>query len=102
MIRHVVLFKARKDATPAEIDAVYAALRDLKRTVPGITAFSIGRNVSPEGLGRGYDHGFVVDFTDAAARDGYLPHPEHQKAAAALVAICEGGVEGIVVSDHEG
>lgn len=102
MIRHVVLFKARAGVTPAEIDAVFDALRGLQRTVPGIVAFSGGPNVSPEGLGRGYSHGFVVDFADAAARDGYLPHPDHQTAAAALVAICEGGVEGIVVSDHAG
>ena len=102
MIRHVVLFKARKDASPQEIASAYAALSGLKETVPGILHFAIGPNASPEGMNRGYDHGFVVDFTGAAARDAYLPHPEHQKAAAALVAICEGGVEGIVVSDHEG
>ncbi len=101
MIRHVVLFKPRRDASAAAIEAVVRTIHDLRSAIPGILAISAGPNVSPEGLARGYALGFVVDFADAAARDGYLPHPEHQKAAAALVGVCEGGVEGILVFDYE-
>ena len=46
-------------------------------------------------------HGFVVDFRDAAARDAYLPHPEHMKVGKALVEAAQGGVEGILVFDYE-
>ena len=60
MIRHVVLFKARKDASPQEIASAYAALAGLKETVPGILHFAIGPNASPEGMNRGYDHGFTI------------------------------------------
>ena len=28
-------------------------------------------------MSQGYDLGFVFTFTDAAARDAYLPHPAH-------------------------
>ncbi len=96
MIRHVVLMKLRDDADAA---LIFAALKDLQNHVAGILAISTGVDCSPEGLQRGHTHGFTVDFVDAAARDGYLPHPAHQKVGAMIVAACEGGVDGIVVLD---
>ncbi|MEL4376092.1 Dabb family protein [Brucella cytisi] len=49
---------------------------------------------------KGFRHGFVVDFTDSAARDAYLPHPEHAKVGKSLVEAAEGGIEGILVFDY--
>jgi hypothetical protein len=69
--------------------------------VPGYLSVNIGPNVSPEGLGRGYTDGFVIDFTDAAARDAYLVHPAHEKAGGRIVAAAEGGVDGVFVYDFE-
>jgi len=37
-----------------------------------------GPNISPEGLGDGFTHAFLMTFADAAARDAYLPHPLHE------------------------
>lgn len=42
-----------------------------------------------------------MDFTDVAARDAYLPHPEHQKVGALIVASLDGGLEGLAVVDWE-
>ena len=53
MIRHAVFLRLRPDATPTEIDTTLAALKGLKQKIPGITAISIGRDNSPEGLQRG-------------------------------------------------
>ena len=101
MIRHIVLLRPASQATPASVKAALDGVAALKGVVSGILGVQLGPNVSPEGLGQGYTQGFVVDFTNAAARDAYLPHPEHQKAGAALVAVAEGGVAGILVFDLE-
>ena len=99
MIRHVVLFRPAPSADPAALAAALDGIVALQSTIPGILAVHTGANVSPEGLGRGYACGFTMDFVDAAARDAYLPHPAHQAAGAALVAVAEGGVAGILVFD---
>ncbi len=101
MIRHVVLFKLRRGLSENVVLEIFEALRALQHQMPGILAVSAGRDQSPEGLQRGNSHGFTVDFTDAVARDAYLPHPAHQKVGAMIVASAEGGVEGITVLDWE-
>ena len=78
-VRHVVVFKYKKDATPDKIAQVTRAFRDLQRRIPGITAFEDGVNNSPEGKNLGFTHVYQVTFESAAARDAYLPHPEHKK-----------------------
>lgn len=78
-VRHVVVFKYKPDATPAQIQQVTAAFRALATSIPGITGFEDGVNDSPEGKNQGFTHVYVLTFENAAARDAYLPHPEHKK-----------------------
>ncbi|SDY36652.1 Dabb family protein [Citreimonas salinaria] len=99
MIRHIVLVRFAPQIEATEIEAIWRDLRALKDRGPGIIAFAAGRNDSPEGMARGYDHGFVVDFPDGAARDAYLDHPDHVRAGARLVAATDGGVDGLLVFD---
>jgi len=101
MIRHCVFVKFRPDISAAERDSIYDDLRALKGKLDGLVADSYGPNVSPEGLGKGFADGFTMDFRDAAARDAYLVHPDHQKAGARLVGALDGGVDGLIVFDHE-
>ncbi len=98
MIRHAVFCRFRADA---DVAAVFSALKGLQAKIPGILAIAGGADCSPEGLQKGFTHGFTVDFVDAAARDAYLPHPEHQKAGKLVVAALEGGFEGLAVVDWE-
>jgi Stress responsive A/B Barrel Domain len=98
VIRHVVLVRFKPDA---DISKVFAALKALQGKIDGIIAITAGADSSPEGLQRGNTHGFTVDFVDAAARDAYLPHPEHQKVGAMIVAASVGGVDGVTVVDWE-
>lgn len=98
MIRHVVLCRFRTDA---DVDTVFAAIRGLKDKIPGILAVTCGKDNSPEGLQKGFTHGFTVDFTDAAARDAYLPHPDHQVVGKMVVAALDGGLAGLTVLDWE-
>jgi hypothetical protein len=101
MIRHVVLFKLRKDVNDKAVAEIFAALKDLQNQMPGILAVSAGKDQSPEGLQVGNTHGFTVDFVNAEARDAYLPHPAHQKVGAMIVGAAQGGIEGITVVDWE-
>jgi hypothetical protein len=99
MIRHVVLFKFRSGVSADERAEIYAGLNALVGQIEGLLSAEFGPNISPEGLGQGFNDGFIMDFVDAAARDRYLPHPAHQAAGAKLVAALEGGVAGLVVFD---
>jgi hypothetical protein len=101
MIRHCVFVRFRSDVGDGERKSIFAALDALRAAVDGIEAAHFGSNVSPEGLGKGFDHGFTIDFRDAAARDAYLVHPAHRRAGARLVGALQGGVDGLVVFDLE-
>ena len=78
-VRHVVVFKYKPEATPDQIRQVTEAFAAMQKTIPGITAFEHGVNNSPEKKNLGFTHVYLMTFTDAAARDTYLPHPEHKK-----------------------
>jgi len=101
MIRHCVFVNYRPSFGRAERDAINADLAGLQAKIEGMLGFDAGRNVNPEGLGHGYDDGFLIDFRDAAARDAYLVHPEHQAIGARIVGAAEGGTDGIFVFDFQ-
>lgn len=96
-IRHIVLMKLRRETDQATVDAIDACLADLPREIEGITGYAFGVNGSPEGLGFGFDHGFTMDFANAAARDRYLPHPAHEACGQAIQA----ATEAVLVFDLE-
>jgi hypothetical protein len=77
-VRHVVVFRYRPEATEEQIAQVTAAFRALQDKIPGIIAFEHGINNSPEGKNLGFTHAYTVAFESVAARDAYLPHPEHR------------------------
>ncbi|NBB74968.1 MAG: Dabb family protein [Bacteroidetes bacterium] len=79
VVRHVVVFKYTEDASDAEIQEITEAFRALQDKIPGIVSFEHGVNNSPEDLNQGFTHVYVITFEDEAARDAYLPHPEHQQ-----------------------
>ncbi len=101
MIRHCVFIRFKTDVSAAERASILADIAALQALVPGYLSVEIGPNVSPEGLGKGYTDGFIIDFKDAAARDAYLVHPAHEKAGGRIVAATEGGVDGVFVYDFE-
>lgn len=99
MIRHIVLCRYRPDVPESERQAIRDGLAALVGRIEGLQRASFGSNVSPEGLARGFDDGFVMDMVDAAARDRYLADPAHKAAGARMVAALEGGREGLLVFD---
>ena len=87
MILHVVLIRPKQDVAPEDVERLSAALAALPTLIPGITDYRWGPNASPEGKGQGYELGFVMTFASAAARDAYLPHPEHQQVGPFVAAV---------------
>lgn len=84
VFRHVVLFKFKDSATPAQVAEVIEAFRALKGKIDVIQDFEYGTDVSTENRAQGFTHCFFVTFKDDKGRDAYLPHPAH-KAFGALV-----------------
>src|SRR5262245_35447009 len=78
ILRHVVLFKFKDDATPGQVQEVVTAFGALKSKIDTIDDFEWGTDVGVENLAAGFTHCFVVSFRDAAGRDIYLPHPAHE------------------------
>ncbi len=85
MIEHIVLLKLKDGVTEEQTQKMMDGLEELKKAVPGMLEVSGGYNNSPEDKSGGFTYGFIVRFKDAASRDGYVPHPEHQKLAKTLV-----------------
>ncbi len=100
-VKHLVLVKVRPDVPESEISAAFKSLGELVGEVPGLLAFSWGRNHSPEAAGQRYSHAFVMEFADEASRDAYLPDPRHQSAAQGLRAIREAH-DAITIVDFTG
>lgn len=97
-VRHVVIFKFKASATPDQISQITKALGDLKGKIPGIVSFEHGTNNSPENKNLGFTHAYLLTFKDAAARDAYLPHPEHKKFGQMLGNL--GIMEDVFVVDY--
>lgn len=96
LLRHVVLFKFKDDATPAQVQQVVDAFRALPKKIDAIHAFEYGTDVSPEKKAEGFTHCFFVTFRDEAGRDAYLPHPAHQEFVALLRPI----LDKVIVVDY--
>ena len=100
MIQHIVLLKLKPETTAEQKAALLEGLGALKREnkIPGIEEVTGGANNSPEGKAHGFDWGFVMTFTDAAARDAYLPHPDHKALGQTLLRPI---VDDVLVLDYE-
>jgi len=102
MIRHCVFIRFKSSVTAEQRNSLFSEIAALQARLSGILAVHQGCNVSPEtGMDKGYADGFMVDFTEADARDAYLKDEEHQRTGARLVEAAEGGVAGILVYDME-
>jgi len=96
VLRHVVLFKFKEDATEADITEVEEAFAALPDKIPAIEDFEWGTDVSTEGLSKGFTHCFFVTFADEAGRDAYLPHPAHK----AFVEVLQPHLDDVLVVDY--
>jgi hypothetical protein len=96
-VRHVVSFKFKKEATPAEVQKIEEAFAALKGKIPQIASLEWGTNISGENLDKGFTHMWVSTFADAAALKVYLDHPDHQ----AFVKLLKPSLEDAFVFDFQ-
>jgi len=96
-VKHVALLKFKEGTSQEQIDDVFNQLLDLSENVSGIDDYVAGPNNSPEGLSEGFTHGFVMTFHDAAARDAYLTHADHERFKGNALPV----VDKVVVFDFE-
>jgi heme-degrading monooxygenase HmoA len=96
VLRHIVMYKFRDDATPAQVQEVIDAFAALPKQVSTIIGFEHGANVSQEGKSEGFTHVFVVTFRNEKDLADYLVHPAHE----AYVKIVRDRREKVVVFDY--
>jgi hypothetical protein len=96
-VKHIALVKFKEGTSEEQIDEIFDTILDITETIPGIEDYVSGPNSSPEGLNQGYTHAYVMTFTDVAARDAYLPHPEHERVQSLITP----RVETMLVFDFE-
>ena len=87
--RHVVCFKFKEEAKPAQIAEIEKAFAALEGKIDTITDLEWGTNVSPENHAQGYTHCFIVTFADKAGLEVYIPHPDHKKFVEQLLPILD-------------
>lgn len=75
---HMVSFKFKESVTKEDIKKVETAFAGLQKKIPQILSYETGTNNSPEGLDKGFTHGFVLTFHSGQDRDDYLIHPHHK------------------------
>ncbi|MFM7970060.1 Dabb family protein [Aeromonas sp. A-5] len=95
MIRHILLIAFKPDASLL-IAAVRAAFPRHTGQGQRRDRRGVGENDSPEGRDEGFTHSVLMTFADEAARQRYLPHPDHD----ALKAIFRPVLERIIVLDY--
>ena len=96
-VKHIALLKFKEGTTQEQIDQTFDQILELSESIDGIEDYVSGVNNSPEGLNQGYTHGFVMTFKDAAARDAYLPHADHERVKLAVLP----SLESVLVFDFE-
>tara|TARA_R110002049_G_scaffold283548_1_gene463616 strand:+ start:3101 stop:3520 length:420 start_codon:yes stop_codon:yes gene_type:complete len=96
VLRHVVLFKFKADASDDKIKNVEKSFKALPSKIPQIISYEWGLNNSPEGLSKGFTHCFFLTFKNEEDRAIYLPHPDHKAFGALLKTI----LDDVLVVDY--
>jgi len=98
-VEHIVLLKWKDGVTPAQEAEVGAKLVALKDKIPGVVSITFGHQNSPEAAakGHGFDAALTVVFANPAARDAYLPNPDHQ----AVVTVLKTMIADLAVVDYD-
>src|SRR5271163_833237 len=96
-VKHIVLLKFKDGTTEEQTTKFFDELLDLSESISGIDDYVSGTNNSSEARAQGLTHGFIMTFSDAAARDAYVVHPDHEKFVAGAME----SVDNAVIFDFE-
>jgi hypothetical protein len=95
MLKHVVIFKFKKETAEADKTDVEKGLKGLPAIISEIKGFEVGRDLIHSE--RSYDLGLVSTFENLDTMQKYQVHPAHQAVAGKLKQISE----SILVVDFE-
>ena len=102
MIRHVALFRFRRNIPEPELEALLQRFCDLKGRVAGLQSAHVGVNCSPETLDKGFLHGIILDFDSMDDLQNYLSHPLHVTIAEDVINSLSDGLDrDVMVFDLE-
>jgi hypothetical protein len=96
-VKHIVLLKFKDGTTEEQIGKFFDDVLDLSESVPGIDDYVSGTNCSLENKNQGMTHGFIMTFSDVAARDAYIVHPEHER----FKTMAKDVIENVLIFDFE-
>ncbi len=99
MLRHCVFVQFKSDFSRRERLEALAAFAPIVAEVDGMLGFEFGPNLDFEAKSQAHAEGFIATFRDRTAHLAYEAHPIHVAAGARLVAMAEGGHDGILVFD---
>ncbi|KAI9833411.1 MAG: hypothetical protein M1826_007509 [Phylliscum demangeonii] len=84
VIKHIVLFQFKPDASASTISDVCKRMLALKEQCmdsstkqPLVISCIGGKDISTEGMQNGYTHPFIVEFASEQDRDAYVVHEAH-------------------------
>jgi len=88
MLKHVVLFKFKPDATPTQHNEFVAALKALPSLISEIKGWKVVETIP--GRPERFSHvGLFSEFDDVAGLDRYIAHPDHRKFVVFVEKYCE-------------
>ena len=79
MIKHIVCFKFKPEASAEDVQGTLAALDALPGQIPWVRNWSLGKNLSTRD--QTYDYALHCDFADDTELQNYLRHPAHEAVA---------------------
>lgn len=80
-IWHIVVFQTADDVTPERVEQIRGMFTECEGQVEGLEWVRAGSNNSQSRYAKGWDEAIVMQFSSAAARDAYIPHPLHQRVS---------------------
>jgi hypothetical protein len=87
MIKHVVFFKFKPEASSRDRKQVLDELRALREKIDVIRDFEVGEDVL--GSPRSWDAVLVASYDDLAALQQYQRHDDHLSVVMRLQALCD-------------
>lgn len=101
MIHHIVLFKFKKSITEKEIRNLFDQIYKLSKFFPSIQNFSWGPQNNNEGLNKGFEYGFSLQFDSEETRKLYSEHPFNYEISETIVKpALENGLDSALVFDY--
>lgn len=97
VVEHVVLFRAKEDASKDALGKMMDSLWSLQYRIPNVLYIDVGEVLEEAGGSDGYTHALFVRLTDKSALETYAKHPLHLEVVENHV---KPNVQGVLALDY--